>query len=228
MFLKTFLRIAIWILIFNPVLFAGSILNPGFEFTDPGTEFDTPTDWTVENYAAAVDTFIPSEYNGSKDAWKIDLDTGLSPYQGQKLALLSNGSSDTTYGKMYQQIYVEAGDKITGAYFFGVCDYSTWDDYAYIKLIALPESGLSDVEIVAVSLIDVGNYSSTEGWVEFESIVFDESNAGRYILEIAVYDQADSILESYFAVDGLAIVPEPASVILLLSGFCLLRRKKIA
>jgi hypothetical protein len=225
MFLKTFLRIAIWILIVNPVLFAGSILNPGFEFADPGADFDTPKDWTVENYAADIEKFIPSEYSGSKDAWKIDLITGLEPYEGQKLALLTNGGSDVTYGKMYQQIYVGAGEKITGAYFFGVCDYTTWDDYAYIKLIALPGSGQSDIEIVSVNLLDVGNYGSTDGWVEFESIVFDSSNAGRYILECAVYDQADSILESYFALDGFAIVPEPASVMILLSGLLFFRRK---
>jgi hypothetical protein len=215
----------IGILTFTSALSAGSILNPGFEFADPGTSFDTPTDWTVENYAADVDKFIPSEYSGSKDAWKIDLNTGLEPYEGQKLALLTNGGSDVTYGKMYQQIYVGAGEKITGAYFFGVCDYTTWDDYAYIKLIALPGSGQTDIEIISVNLLDVGNYGSTEGWVEFESIVFDATNAGRYILECAVYDKADSILESYFAVDGLAIVPEPASVLILVSGLLFFRRK---
>jgi hypothetical protein len=223
---KILLRAAIGILTFSCVLSAGSINNSGFESSEPGSGFDTPSDWTVENYVAVVDSFLPSDYAGDKSAWKIPLDVELTPYEGSKFALLSNGDSSVNYGRISQQINVQTGDIITGAYFFGTCDYTPWDDYAEIRLVAEAGSGLSDIVLVRISVADVGNYGSTDGWVEFQSDAFTDLSVGTYTLQIAIYDTADSQLESYLAIDALHIIPEPASIMLLLSGLCLLRRKK--
>ncbi|MCE5340773.1 MAG: hypothetical protein LLF92_06550 [Planctomycetaceae bacterium] len=223
---KTFLFATIWILIFSCVLSAGSINNSGFESSEPGSGFDIPSGWHVENYCAVVSSFLPNDYAGDKSAWQIDTDTELTPYAGSKFALLSNGDSSVNYGRISQQIDVQAGDMITGAYFFGTCDYTPWDDYAEIRLVAESDSGLSDIILVHISVADVGNYGSTDGWVTFQSEAFTDFNCGTYTLECSVRDTADFQLESYFAVDALHIIPEPASVMLLLSGLCLLRRKK--
>jgi hypothetical protein len=219
----TFLFAAIGILAFTSALSAGSIKNSSFESVDVGTEFDTPSDWDVENYAAAVDGFIPDEYSGDKSAWNIPLDTELTPFEGSKFALLSNGDPTISYAKMSQTITVDAGDIITGAYFFGACDYVPWDDYAEIKLVA---GAGSDIVLVHISVADVGNYGSTDGWITFQSDAFTDLNCGTYTLVCSVDDRDDQQLESYFAVDALQIVPEPASMMLLVSGLCLLRRKK--
>jgi hypothetical protein len=220
-----FLFATIGILTFASALSAGSISNPGFESVDVGPEFDTPSGWDIENYAAAVTGFIPNEYSGDKSMWKIPLDEELTPYEGSRFVLLSSGDSSVQHGKISQQITVEAGDIITGAYFFGTCDYVPWDDYAEIKLVAVG-AGLTDIVLVRISVADVGDYGSTDGWVTFQSDAFTDLNSGSYILECSVADTADMQLESYLAVDALHIIPEPATVMLFVSGFCLLRRKK--
>jgi hypothetical protein len=223
---RTLLFAVIGILTFASALSAGSINNPGFESVDVGGEFDTPSDWVVENYGAVVEGFIPNEYSGDKSMWKIPLAEKLMPYEGSRFVLLSSGDSTLQHGKISQQITVDAGDIITGAYFFGTCDYVPWDDYAEIKLVAAEGSGLSDIILAHISVADVGNFGSTDGWVTFQSEAFTDLTCGTYILECSVNDTADCLLESYLAVDALHIIPEPATVILLASGLCLLGGRK--
>lgn len=220
---KYFLSVAIWILVFTSFVLAGSIFNPGFELYDHGQDFDTPSGWTVENYATSVNGFIPNNYDGDHRNWQIDIYSNFPAYEGSRCLLLSTGDSLVDHGKVSQQITIEAGDKISGAYFFGSCDYKTWADYAEIKLTS-QTSGLSDILLVNIGVEQVGDYGSTNGWITFESEEFTALNAGSYILDIGVYDKDDSQLASYFAVDGLHI-PEPASVLLFLSGLCLFGKK---
>jgi hypothetical protein len=223
---KIALRILTLIFVFDSFVFAGSILNPGFENVVEGEAYDTPANWNVENYGSALDVFeasLSDKYPGNKSDWKIDINTGLPAYEGSKFALLSNGPSDVYFGKITQNVTVNAGDIISGAYFFGSCDYATWYDYATIKLLAQQGSGLSDVELVRIGIQDVGDFGSTDGWVTFQSDPI--SFSGTYTFEISIYDDKDSIYESYFAVDGLAITPEPATIMLLAGGILLFRKK---
>jgi hypothetical protein len=223
---KMTLRLLAFIFAFDSFVFAGSILNSGFENVIEGRKYDTPANWNVENLASSVSLFEASqteEYPGQKTGWKIDLTGGLQPYQGSKFALLGNGPGDVYFGRMTQDITVEAGDIISGAYFFGTCDYAAFYDYASIKLLAKQGSGLSDVELVSINLEDVGDFGSTEGWVTFQSDPL--SFSGIYTLEVSIFDDRDSVYESYFAVDGLTITPEPATIFLLIGGFFLCRKK---
>ncbi len=223
---KILLLTAIGILTFSCVSSASSINNSGFESSELGDGFDIPSGWHVENYCAVISNFLPDAYPGDKSAWQIDTNAELTAYEGSKFALISNGDSSVSYGRMSQQITVHAGDIITGAYFFGTCDYVPWDDYAEIRLVAADSSGLENIILVHISVADVSNYGSTDGWVTFQSEAFTYLNCGTYTLECSVNDTADYQLESYFAIDALHIIPEPASVMLLLSGLCLLGRKK--
>ena len=222
---KFFLCTAIWILIFSPFALAGSIVNSGFESSVAGTKYDIPSDWTTENYVESVDGFVPNNYNGVKTSWQIDVTTELTAYEGSKFVLLSTGDSSVNYAKISQQVTLQAGDIITGAYFFGACDYYSWEDYATITLVAQAGSGLTDIELVNIGIAEVGDYGSTDGWVTFQSEVITALTAGTYTLECTVFDLNDFQLESYFAVDGIAIIPEPASIMLLISGLLIIRKK---
>lgn len=178
------------------------------------------------NYTAVVQRFIPQPKQGSTEYWNIDLEEGLTPFEGDSFVVVSNGSidPDPDWGRLWQQVTFAPGEKLSGVYFFGTADYLPYNDYGTIALLPEPESGLSDIEIVSISVSDVGDNSSTDGWVYFESPVFTELTAGTYSLEIAVYDFTDPLYESYLAVDGL--VPEPATFVLLGLGAALIRKQR--
>ncbi len=209
---------------FASFLWANGIVNPGFELAVEGTDFNTPAGWNVENYATVVNNFVPQhpEAPGSTENWKINLQTGLNPFEGNSFVVLSNGDihPEPDHAKIWQMVTINIGQKISGAYFYGTRDYFSFpfNDYAAVKLIAPPESNLSDIEVVNISTSDVGNYSSTAGWLTFESTTFTSATAGTYTLECSVYDAGDAIYDSYLAVDGLAVIPEPASIMLLIVG----------
>ena len=206
------------------------ITNPGFEsYTfDQTLDFNIPTGWQRENYTAAVQRFIPQPKQGSTENWNIDPEQGLTPFEGDSFVVVSNGSidPDPDRGRLWQQVIFAPGEKLSGAYFFGTADYEPYDDHGTIKLLAESGSGLSDIEIVSISVSDVGDYSSTAGWVYFESPVFTELTAGTYTVEIGVYDFANRYYESYLAVDGLVLVPEPATLFLLGLGTAVMRKQR--
>jgi hypothetical protein len=193
----------------------GAPINGGFELFDYNDIIDinTPTGWHCENYTAVVGNFIPHPEQGNTTNWKINLTEGLHPFEGNSFLVLSTGDwpQGSTYAKVWQNITVGAGDKLTGAYFFGTCDYWDFNDFAYIKLIPVPggDPNYSDVNIVQVSLMSVGgDYSSLSGWKRFE-YTFDADQAGTYELTLFVSDYRDNILDSYLAVDGLALCHNP-------------------
>lgn len=209
----------------NSLLFA-EIINGDFEQAVPGDDFRTPYGWNVENYAAVLSTFIPQPPRGSTINWKIDVETGLAPFEGDSFVVLSNGmiSPETTHAKIWQDVSLEVGDVVSGAYFFGTCDYIPYGDYATISLVAKPGSELADIELVNITTGDVGSYGSTDGWVPFQSVPFTEATAGTYTLEFVVTDMVDNIFNSYLAVDGL--IPEPSTLLLFSFGGLILRKRK--
>jgi hypothetical protein len=191
--------------------------NGRFEFFDPNSDFNTPTDWQHANYTAVVNHFIPHPVprQGETTNWKIDPEVGLSPFEGDYFLVLSNGDmpGEPSYAKVWQTIAVEAGNKLTGAYFFGTCDYLPYNDFADIRLIPLPDdSNLSEISIVYISVEDVCNYGSLSGWTRFEK-TFTADEAGTYDLIIRVSDYGEDIYwDSYFAVDGLVLCRYPSGV----------------
>ncbi len=219
---------SMYILTFSSFLWADGIVNPGFELAVQGEDFNTPVGWNVENYTVVVGHFIPHPEPGETTNWRIDPTIGLFPFEGEHFLVLSNDDmpDQVLYSKVWQQVAIAAGKKISGAYFFGTCDYVPYDDYGQIKLVAPSGSGLSDIELVNISTSDVESFSSTDGWVTFESAPFTAATAGTYTLECSVYNYGDAVWDSYLAVDGLAIIPEPASIMLLIVGaFISLRQK---
>jgi hypothetical protein len=180
--------------------------NGRFELFDTNPDFNTPTGWQHENYTAVVHHFVPNPVSGgSPSQWQIDPEIGLYPYEGNYFLTLSTGnfSPEPQYAKIWQQITINPGNKLTGAYFFGTCDYLRFDDYGEIKLILIEDPNLS-IPVIHISVADVNNYGSTKGWKRFE-YTFDANQAGTYDLTISVTDFCDIIYESYFAIDGLVL-----------------------
>ena len=137
--------------------------------------------------------------------------SGLFPFEGEHFLVLSTGDvpRGSAGAKVQQSITVDAGDKLTGVYFFGTCDYWDYNDFAYIKLIPQPgDSNLSEISIVEISVWDVGDYSSLSGWKRFEQ-VFDTNQAGTYNLTIAVGDYGDAVWDTYMVVDGIVLCHDP-------------------
>ena len=150
---------------------------------------------------------------------------------GTQFALLRCGGGTTgdsqedavskSYSEISQVLNIGAGHKITGYYFFATSDYRPYDDTSYITLTP---SGIGDVlTIRKKSVTDVGDYRAMPGWEYFET---DALAAGSYTLSFRVQDQIDTILASYLAVDNLAVVPEPATLVLLSLGAIAFRRLK--
>jgi hypothetical protein len=210
-----------------PVNSSAALFNPGFEsyVYDPALDCNVPTGWTGENYTAVVQKFVPNPAEGAFDQWKIDIQQGLEPFEGNSFVLLSTGNVEpySLFASLRQDVYFSAGETLSGVYFFGTLDYSPYPDYATIKLLADPNSGQNDITLVQIDVEDVGNFSSSDGWVPFQSPVFNQNTAGTYTLELAVYDSYDELYTSYLAVDGL--VPEPATFVLLGLGAALLRKR---
>ncbi len=195
----------------------GEIYNGDFELFDPndGCGFDKPTGWNPINYAASVTLFKPkieSEW-GSYENWKIDPQAGLSPFEGDRLAVLSTGEiqdpGDTDHGTISQNIQVYTGQTLFGAYFFGTCDYlSLFKDYASIRLVPDVNSPSRDIGLVHIDVEDVGNFGSTDGWQHFE-YSFTQEDEGTYDLVCHVEDIGDDIVNSYLAVDNFNICMAP-------------------
>lgn len=187
--------------------------NGRFELFDYNDTIDinTPTGWQYENYTDVVGHFIPHPEPGETTNWRINLQTGLLPFEGEHFLVLSTGDmpEQVAYAKVWQSITVGAGDKLTGVYFFGTCDYKPYNDFAYIKLIPpRNDPNLSEVNIVQISIQDLGDFSSMSGWERFEK-TFDVNQAGTYDLTILVSDYGDAIWDTYFAVDGIVLCHNP-------------------
>jgi len=171
-------------------------------------DFEIPTDWVCENYTAVDCNFVRDPYppEGDSKFWKIDF---LEPYEGDKFVVLSTNDfvPDPEHAKISQRVEFFAGQKFTGAYFFGTYDYLQWNDYALLELVPV-DTSMRSIVLVHINVQDVSDHSCMEGWEEFAHF-FSEEDEGVYDIEISVTDYLDEDLASYFAVDGLDICWPP-------------------
>jgi len=204
------LRWTIWGLLLVQSVGFCQIQNGRFEVPDPdrATDWFTPPKyWEFENYANLLSEFTPEPEQGQIVSWSIP-----SPFEGQYFMLLSTGDiagpgsdSSTIRSSAWQTLYATSGETLIGAYFFGTCDYLPYDDFASITLEAAdPNDELRPITLVEISVLDVGSYSSTDGWQPFQH-TFDSSQTGEYIIRCEVNDKTDTRFKSYLAVDGLRI-----------------------
>lgn len=201
-FFNLFLLPAFLVLLVAQGMNAG-VLNPDFEQSEPGGDFNTPSDWTVENYAAVVEEFVPTPQYGQQLDWLVN---PVYSNHGQYFVVLSTGdigSSDSVdYASIEQPITILEGQTISFSYFFGTCDYLPYNDYAQVTLIPDGNSPPPrEIILLEVDVEDVGSYKSIEDWIEF-SYTFDANEAGTYTLKCAVYDKQDVIYKTYFALDN--------------------------
>ena len=194
--------------------------NGRFEFYDFNDvlEINTPTGWQHENYTAVVGQFKPGR--GGVNHWRIDPNIGLFPFEGNYFLVLSTGGvvPEPNHAKVWQNINIEAGNKLTGVYFFGTRDYINpmyyprFNDWAEIKLIPT-DSNPQGINLVHVTVEDMGSFGygdngSMSGWKRFE-YTFDADQAGNYDLIISVSDYWDADYDTYFAIDGLVLCQNP-------------------
>jgi hypothetical protein len=204
-----------------------AILKPGFEYAiyDPITDLNRPVDWSYENYANVVSSYTPVTERGKILDWSID-----APCEGNSFLVLTTGSVGSTpesaisYAKVYQETTFHVGEELSFNWFFGTSDYRPYYDYGLASLVPVnPADNLNVIDLVRISVNDVGDFGSTNGW-QYTSFTFNTANAGRYNLVFEVHDGTDVVYESFFAVDN--IIPEPASLLLLgLGGLALMKRR---
>ena len=205
-------------LIFTGGYIGADIYNGSFEYADPNNSagYSVPTGWTNLNYTNTISHLDMSLISGDSQNWSPNIvENGLGPADGDHLVLLSTGDvrpDEVNKATLSQDIKVRPGERLSGAYFFGTCDYLPWDDYAEIVLIADPNTMSEPNDIVlamtSISILGEGDYASMEGWERFE-YTFGEQKAGNYKLVLSVYDEGDLILNSYLAVDDLRLCRSP-------------------
>ncbi len=69
------------------------IINGGFEDIEPNImlDFDPPSGWERENYAAVMEQFIPNPSEGNVENWQIDIKVGLRSVEGDSFVVLGSG-----------------------------------------------------------------------------------------------------------------------------------------
>ena len=201
------------------------IFNGSFELSDPVNGFGVkpPTGWKSNNYTNTVSRLNMSFITGDPNNWNPDiLENGLDPYEGDYLVLLSTESNVRPdrigYARLSQEITIQGGERISGVYFFGTCDYQPFDDYAEIQLLADPNTMVDPNNItlarISISTPGIDSYGSTVGWEYFEHS-FSQKQAGKYTLVIGVYDEIDLVYNSYLAVDALNLCETPEKLSLI-------------
>lgn len=197
----------------------GTILNGSFEIPDPNMPewFIPALYWSrsydnsyKDCYAGLHTQFAPTpQYDRNIEMvhWNIP-----APYHGSKFIVLSTGDlglpSDPAISSstIYQTITFEAGQRLSGAFFFGTCDFIQYNDYGkiYLEPVDPNHSWPTDIVLAYSDVLIVGDYKSTNQWVPF-TYDFTESTAGTYRLVCTVRDMLDTIYKSYLAVDGLKV-----------------------
>lgn len=200
---------------------ASAITNTGFEQAvyDSQFDIDRPADWSYENYADVVSSYVPVTERGKILDWSIS-----GPSEGIKFVVLSTGNmgpgSDNviSYAKIYQEGFFQAGQQLSFNWFFGTSDYRPYYDYGLASLVPVnPADNLEVIELVRITVNEVGDFGSTDGW-QYADFTFNTANAGRYNLIFEVHDYTDTTYESFFAIDNIFVTPEPASAAILLAG----------
>ena len=178
------------------------IVNGGFE--------DGLNGWTQ---SGAAQVGVVSSYDVMDSNNIIVLKTFI-PVEQSFFAVIPTGGSFT---QILQSVTVNAGQTISGNYFFATRDYGQYDDRASINLVPASDSGLSTIGLVGIGASDVGDEGFTQDWIAF-CHTFTSTQAGRYDLVCRVDDAFDPLYPSYLGVDNLAITPEPASLLFLAVG----------
>lgn len=189
-----------------------SPFNGSFELSEPNESkssqfsfpINDPNGWQTINFVTVSSGFLPLNFPGTKTNWQINMDIGLRPFKGNNVLVLSSSDSSVGTAEARQSVTIGEGDRITGAYFFGTCDYRPWDDWGDIRLI--PKTSGLPVILVAYADIDLlgENFGSFGGWQKF-SHIFSAAEAGDYDLVLSVNDKDDFQLESYLIVDNITI-----------------------
>ena len=145
----------------------------------------------------------------------------IDAVDGNNFILLSTGGGtpEASYSQISQVIDVNAGDSISGVYFFSTTDWMPqWNDSGMVYL-STPEpnttTGEYDVEILLAysdvnSVVIFGGSpgGSMASWGRFVYTIAPEE-AGTYRLVIRVADSIDYAYPSRLAVDTLQITPGP-------------------
>lgn len=167
-----------------------------------------PAFWECSNYASLQEGVFDPPYDpndGGQDvSWVIP-----GPSQGQRYVVLSTGDmgpgSDARIktASARQHVYLGPDAKISGSYFFGTMDWRPYEDTGSIRLIPEPNTPNIEILLAQCSVSVVGSYSSTGHWIPFSRTI-KEQEAGFYDIVLQVSDGgSDTIIKSYFAVDGL-------------------------
>jgi hypothetical protein len=175
------------------------ILNGSFE-ADP----NTPLFWGANGNAPEILTsFSTAPYYPDEIYRLVD----IVPFEGQYFVMIQCGSRDSyCFSELTQRVTINAGQSITGAFFFATTDYLTWNDRATIKLKD-PCSVLPEILLAYKDVNSIGDHNSMSGWETFSHDV-NEAEAGCYVLTLRVENIGDCYLTSFLAVDALEIVPK--------------------
>jgi hypothetical protein len=113
-----------------------------------------------------------------------------------------------------QEVFLDEGDTIIGAYFFGTVDYRNYYDYCKISLQSSDPNNTdpnSQITLAHIVIGDVSDFESTlelspetDGWLTFSHTI-EPNQAGPYYLQCEVGDDLDNVYDSFLAVDNLRI-----------------------
>ena len=207
-----YLLIAIILILSFLVAEGWALLNADFEIPEPNSlpdpNFTPPAYWQHTNYTALHSSFIPNPEHGQTVNWSIS-----APYSGSKFLLLSTSDigpdshNNIWSASVAQPIFLQAGSRISGAYFFGTCDYRPYNDYGTINLVPSDPNGYPGTSAIALAYVDVaavGSFQSTKTWLNFQHTI-SLKEQGPYDLICKVSDVGDTIYKSYLAVDAFSV-----------------------
>jgi len=183
------------------------ILNGSFE-----DDSNIPLLWQIDSNGVLPE--IRQSFSTHETPYPSDVNVTIGPFEGQYFVLLrsdSLGYLRTNFSRLSQKITVQAGQSITGAYFFSTGDYIPYNDSAIIKLVPDPCSnpaGLTEILLAYMDVASVGSYQTMQDWEEF-TYDFNDADAGTYTLILQIEDAIDNVFTSRLAVDALKIVPKP-------------------
>jgi hypothetical protein len=144
----------------------------------------------------------------------------FGPHDGTYLGWVQAGLGVGAYSTLSRNIYLTAGQTLSGWAGFQANDYVPFDDSAYLNV--------GGNTLLFWNISSVGNYGNS-GWNAFS---FTADSSGMYLLQLGVANQGDNGFPSGAVLDSVSrsAVPEPASWALMLGGFALagtaLRRRR--
>jgi hypothetical protein len=205
-FLLRFLLMTVLLTLFAAPAYTQQIYNQNFEIVDPCSPRGKyyPLNWSAQYSVEVTDIFLPSLTYESYQKWDPNiLENGLSPCDGNSLAVLSSVDGQPDYAQITQVVNFEPNDMFHGRYFFGTDDYVPWNDFAYIRLEPNEWQG-ETFELVYIDVETVDSRYHTDGWQTFK-FLFDEQTQGEYKIICYVEDYYDTVLESYLVLDNFGI-----------------------